>query len=167
MMMMTMTMARMQMTSMARKRCPGRKERRVYPLPQLPDPKVGPPMFHPTMAHKSLVAIRHASSDSDSDYGARSKKKKKSRASGEEIRVSSRGSKIPNYYEGCQELGLLSDEDVDESYYFGLNTQFKEEDEIEAVLGHCRDEERANEQADLWYENVVCISIVLSHLSCR
>ncbi|KAI6157570.1 SNF2 family N-terminal domain-containing protein [Pisolithus tinctorius] len=98
-------------------------------------------------------ALRHASSDSDSDYGARSKKKKP-RVSGEEIRVSSRGSKIPNYYEGNQDYGVLSEEESVQNYYLDSNAQFKEEDEIEAVLGHCRDENREDDIEDLWYDNI-------------
>jgi len=101
--------------------------------------------------------MRHASSDSDSDYGARSKKKKKPRVSGEEIRVSSRGSKIPNYYEGNQDLGILSEEEVDQGYYPDPTLHLKEDDEIEAVLGHCRDEGREEDAADLWYDNIVRI----------
>ncbi|KIK92120.1 hypothetical protein PAXRUDRAFT_830263 [Paxillus rubicundulus Ve08.2h10] len=107
----------------------------------------------PASSTPRAKAIRHASSDSDSDYGARSKKKKKPRASGDEIRVSSRGSKIPNYYEGNQDLTMLSEDEMGEGYY--LDPQLaKEEDEIEAVLSHCRDEGREDETEDLWYDNV-------------
>ena len=111
------------------------------------------------------AAIRHASSDSDSDYGARSKKKKKPRVSGDEIRVSSRGNKIPNYYEDNQDLAMLSEEEAVETYYVDPSLT-KEDDEIEAVLSHCRDEAHEDDPEDLWYSNVVCskpcsISVVL------
>ncbi|KAL4080347.1 SNF2 family N-terminal domain-containing protein [Scleroderma yunnanense] len=122
-----------------KKRAPKKKKKKSVPSSSTPRPK---------------VAMRHGSSDSDSDYGARSKKKKKPRVSGEEIRVSSRGSKIPNYYEGNQDLGLLSEEEVEQSYYLDPNVHHKEEDEIEAVLGHCRDEGREEDADDLWYDNI-------------
>ncbi|KAL4074153.1 SNF2 family N-terminal domain-containing protein [Scleroderma citrinum] len=121
-----------------KKRAPKKKKKKSVPSSSTPRPK----------------AMRHGSSDSDSDYGARSKKKKKPRVSGEEIRVSSRGSKIPNYYEGNQDLGLLSEEEVEQSYYLDPNVHHKEEDEIEAVLGHCRDEGREEDADDLWYDNI-------------
>src|SRR6267154_1006222 len=86
-----------------------------------------------------IVISRNNDSDSDSEYGSRSKKKKRPRASGDEIRVSSRGGKIPNYTDDVQALAELSEEEVDEGYYVDLTAQ-KEEDEIESVLSHCRDE---------------------------
>ncbi|KIJ18949.1 hypothetical protein PAXINDRAFT_166865 [Paxillus involutus ATCC 200175] len=120
-----------------KKKAPKKKKKKSLPASSTPRAK----------------AVRHASSDSDSDYGARSKKKKKPRLSGDEIRVSSRGSKIPNYYEGNQDLAMLSEEETGEGYY--LDPQLaKEEDEIEAVLSHCRDEGREDETEDLWYDNV-------------
>lgn len=108
----------------------------------------------PSSSAPRAKALRHVSSDSDSDYGARSKKKKRPRVSGEEIRVSSRGSKIPNYYEGNQDLGILSEDESAQNYYLDPSAQFKEEDEIEAVLGHCRDENREDDVEDLWYDNI-------------
>lgn len=108
----------------------------------------------PSSSAPRAKALRHVSSDSDSDYGARSKKKKRPRISGEEIRVSSRGSKIPNYYEGNQDLGILSEDESAQNYYLDPSAQFKEEDEIEAVLGHCRDENREDDVEDLWYDNI-------------
>ncbi|KAG6378136.1 chromodomain-helicase DNA-binding protein [Boletus reticuloceps] len=112
--------------------------------------KKAPP---PSSTPRPKAAIRHASSDSDSDYGARSKKKKKPRVSGEEIRVSSRGNKIPNYYEDSQDLAMLSEEEAVETYYVDPSLT-KEDDEIEAVLSHCRDEAHEDDLEDLWYSNV-------------
>ncbi|EIW83178.1 transcription regulator [Coniophora puteana RWD-64-598 SS2] len=97
--------------------------------------------------------IRSSTSDSDSDYGSRSKKKKKPRVSGDELRVSSRGVKIPNYMDDAQDLSMLDEEEVDQGYYVDPS-QFKEEDEIEAVLSHCRDEHRLDDAEDLWYDNI-------------
>jgi chromodomain-helicase-DNA-binding protein 1 len=99
------------------------------------------------------VASRPPSSDSDSEYGARSKKKKKPRVSGDEVRTSSRGVKVPNYADDVEDF-----EQFDEphpGYYIDPNSQEKENDEIEAVLGHARDEGREDDPEDLWYENLV------------
>ncbi len=100
-----------------------------------------------------LVASRQASSDSDSEYGARSKKKKKPRVSGDELRTSSRGVKVPNYADDVEDF-----EQFDEphpGYYIDPNAQEKENDEIEAVLGHTRDEGHEDDPEDRWYENLV------------
>jgi chromodomain-helicase-DNA-binding protein 1 len=100
-----------------------------------------------------LVASRQASSDSDSEYGARSKKKKKPRVSGDELRSSTRGVKVPNYADDVEDF-----EQFDEpypGYYIDPNAQEKENDEIEAVLGHTRDEGHEDDPEDLWYENLV------------
>jgi chromodomain-helicase-DNA-binding protein 1 len=105
----------------------------------------------------STAISRNNDSDSDSDYGARSKKKKRPRVSGDEIRISSRGGKIPNYTDDVQALAQLSEEDVDQGYYVDPNAPFKEEDEIESVLSHCRDEGREDDPEDVWFDNVVSI----------
>ncbi|TFK44392.1 SNF2 family N-terminal domain-containing protein [Crucibulum laeve] len=101
--------------------------------------------------------VRHASSsDSDSEYGSRShKKKKKSRPSIDEVRVSSRGVKIPNYVDDVQDFEKFDDEEEGENgYYVDPNIQYAEEDEIEAVLGHSRDEGHESDPEDLWFENI-------------
>ncbi|KAI0706827.1 transcription regulator [Cerioporus squamosus] len=92
-------------------------------------------------------------SDSDSDYGARSKKKKRTRAAGDEIRVSSRGNKIPNYVDDVQDFEQFED-DADGMTYEATAAPLKEEDEIEAVLGHCREEGREDEPEDDFYHNI-------------
>lgn len=99
------------------------------------------------------MASRPPSSDSDSEYGARSKKKKKPRVSGDELRTSSRGVRVPNYADDVEDF-----EQFDEphpGYYIDPNSQEKENDEIEAVLGHARDEGHEDDSEDLWYENLV------------
>lgn len=105
-----------------------------------------------------LVPTKHvaAESDSDSDYGARSKKKKPKRISDSEIRVSSRGGRVPNYVDDVQDFEKFEDEDGEATYYVDPNVQFKEEDEIEAVLSHSRDEGREADPDDLWFDNIVC-----------
>ena len=76
--------------------------------------------------------------------------------SGDEIRVSSRGVKVPNYYDDVQDFEKFEDEEEPQNgYYADLSVQYQEEDEIEAVLGHTRDEGRENDMEDLWFENVV------------
>jgi chromodomain-helicase-DNA-binding protein 1 len=99
-----------------------------------------------------------SSSDSDSDYGSRShKKKKKARTPGDELRVSSRGVKVPNYIDDVQDFEKYEEhEDVEDGYAADPNAQYQEEDEIEAVLGHSRDEGHENDLEDKWFENIVC-----------
>ena len=111
-----------------------------------------------TLQFRVLVAShpsRPASSDSDSEYGARSKKKKRPRVSGDELRTSTRGVKVPNYADDVEDF-----EQFDEpypGYYIDPNAQEKENDEIEAVLGHARDEGHEDDPEDLWYENLVSL----------
>ncbi|KAF5380499.1 hypothetical protein D9615_004578 [Tricholomella constricta] len=101
--------------------------------------------------------VRHTStSDSDSEYGSRAhKKKKKARSSADEIRVSSRGGKVPNYFDDVQDFEKYEDEEAGENgYYVDPNVQYQEDDEIEAVLGHSRDEGHENDSEDKWFENI-------------
>lgn len=102
-----------------------------------------------------------SASDSDSDYGSRSKKrhKHKARSSGpDELRISStRGIRIPNYYpDDVKDFEDKLEEDETESGYYANNppTQYEEEDEIEGVLSHGRDEGRENDPEDIWTENI-------------
>lgn len=99
------------------------------------------------------VSVRHSPSDSDSDYGARSKKKKKPRIPSDEIRVSSRGTKVPNYVDDVQDFEQFDDDDVDAGVY-GEPQVVKEEDEIEMVLGHTRDEQHLSDPEDDWFTNI-------------
>ena len=103
-----------------------------------------------------MTIRKSAESDSDSDYGSHSKKKKKARVSGDEIRVSSRGVKVPNYVDDVADFEKFDDsDDTAPGYYIDNNAQYKEEDEIEAVLSHQRDEEKMDEPEDDWYNNIV------------
>ena len=132
--------------------------RKSYPRKRRhpPNPRVGP--IHPFLLSYSLkpqflATSRPPSSDSDSEYGARSKKKKKPRVSGDEVRTSSRGVKVPNYADDVEDF-----EQFDEphpGYWMDPNSQEKENDEIEAVLGHARDEGHEDDPEDLWYDNLV------------
>lgn len=112
-----------------------------------------------TLKRSSILAsVRQASnSDSDSDYEARAhKKKKKSRTSADEVRVSSRGVKVPNYVDDVQDFEKFEEQEPDDNgYYVDPNQHYQEEDEIEAVLGHSREEGREDDPEDLWFENLV------------
>ncbi|KAJ7217880.1 SNF2 family N-terminal domain-containing protein [Mycena pura] len=92
-------------------------------------------------------------SDSDFDYGSRPKKKKKAQGATEEVRVSSRGGTVPNYIDDVPDFEQF-EEDTDDGFYNGPSIQFNNEDEIEAVLAHSRDEGRESDPEDLWFENV-------------
>jgi hypothetical protein len=124
---------------------------------RLPSPKVGPIIHLFRILSQTyiyiLVTSRPPSSDTDSEYGARSKKKKKPRVSGDELRTSSRGVKVPNYADDAEDFEQF--DDLHPGYYIDPNTQEKENDEIEAVLGHARDEGHEDDPEDLWYENLV------------
>jgi chromodomain-helicase-DNA-binding protein 1 len=104
----------------------------------------------------SAAPSRHSPSDSDSDYGSRSKKKKRSRLSGDEIRVSSRGVKVPNYVDDVADFEKFDSDEAAPNDYVDPNAQYKEEDEIEVVLTHQRDEERLEDSTDVWFDNIVC-----------
>lgn len=101
------------------------------------------------------IPSRQADSDSDSEYGARSKKKKKPRIPDDGIRVSSRGVKVPNYFDDVKNFEDFED-DVDSGYYVAEpGVQYEEEHEIEGVFYHMRDEDRKNDPEDLWHDNIV------------
>lgn len=145
-----------------KKKAPKKRKKKSQPSSSAPRPKGVYPVSTVELALSFCTAIsRNNDSDSDSDYGSRSKKKKRPRVSGDEIRVSSRGGKIPNYTDDVQALAELSEEDVDQGYYVDPTAQFKEEDEIESVLSHCRDEGREDDPEDIWFDNVVSPRIIL------
>ncbi|TFY57604.1 hypothetical protein EVG20_g8476, partial [Dentipellis fragilis] len=101
---------------------------------------------------KPRVVSRQPSSDSDSEYGARSKKKKKPRLSADEVRTSTRGVKVPNYTDDIEDFAQF--DEPDPGYYIDASAHLKEEDEIELVLSHSREEGHENDPEDLWYDNV-------------
>jgi chromodomain-helicase-DNA-binding protein 1 len=93
-------------------------------------------------------------SDSDSDYGSRSKKKKRVRVA-DEIRVSTRGGKVPNYLDDVEDFETFEEETHPGYYYAEAVTQYPQEDEIEQVLTHTRDEGKEGDPEDRFYENIV------------
>jgi hypothetical protein len=110
--------------------------------------------------HKPQVAVTSrpsrppTESDSDSDYGSRSKKKKRVRA-GDEIRVSTRGVKIPNYVDDVEDFETFEEETHPGYYYTDTVALYPQEDEIEQVLSHTRDEGKEDDSVDNFYENIV------------
>ncbi|KAI5120346.1 hypothetical protein M0805_009421 [Coniferiporia weirii] len=108
----------------------------------------------PKVSRTPAPVLRQVDSDSDSEYGARSKKKKKPRVTDDNIRVSSRGVKVPNYVDDVENFEQF-EEDEDSGYYAAdPNAQYEEEHEIEGVFYHTRDEERKGDTEDLWHDNV-------------
>ncbi|KAH9002041.1 SNF2 family N-terminal domain-containing protein [Lactarius hatsudake] len=96
----------------------------------------------------------------DEEYGGGSSSGRKKILKKKKVRTSSRGVKILNYADDVEDF-----EQFDEphpGYYIDPNAQEKENDEIEAVLGHARDEGHEDDPEDLWYENLV--SSRVSHL---
>ncbi|KIY74427.1 transcription regulator [Cylindrobasidium torrendii FP15055 ss-10] len=101
---------------------------------------------------KVSSARNTSGSDSGSDYG-RPKKKRKNRHTDDYNRISSRGTKTPNYVDDVE--GFDEFEQIEpEPYYIAQPVAYAEEDEIEAVLSHSRDEGREDDPEDLWFENV-------------
>ncbi|KAF9793017.1 SNF2 family N-terminal domain-containing protein [Thelephora terrestris] len=92
-------------------------------------------------------------SDSDSDYGSRSKKKKRVRA-GDEIRVSTRGIRVPNYVDDVEDFENFEEDTHPGYYYTEAIAQYPQEDEIEQVLSHTRDEGKEGDPEDKFYENI-------------
>lgn len=66
--------------------------------------------------------------------------------------MSSRGVKIPNYVDDAQDF---EDDDADALALAEATVPVKEEDEIENVLSHCRDEGHEEDAEDDWYSNIV------------
>lgn len=129
-----------------------RTKRRSPPVNPRPKSAFGITSWWWFTADLVLAQSRAASaSDSDSDYGARSKKKRRSHLHGDEIRLSSRATAKPTNY-----VDDGHDFEAERTYYIDPNTQETEEnDEIEFVLGHARDEDRLNDPEDRFFDNVV------------
>lgn len=62
--------------------------------------------------------------------------------------------KIPNYVDDVQDFEQFDDE-ADAVTYTESAAPTKEDDEIENVLGHCRDEGHEDDPEDDWYSNIV------------
>lgn len=80
--------------------------------------------------------------------------------------MSSRGVKVPNYVDDVHDFEKFEEQEPDDNgYYVDPNQQYQEEDEIEAVLGHSREEGREDDPEDLWFENLVPLLSLSLHLS--
>lgn len=73
----------------------------------------------------------------------------------DEIRISTRGGKIPNYYDDVDDFEKFEEETHPGYYYTDQTTQYQQEDEIEQVLTHSRDEGREEDSEDNFYDNIV------------
>jgi chromodomain-helicase-DNA-binding protein 1 len=96
-------------------------------------------------------------SDSGSDYGSsRNKKKRKPKITTDELRISSRGSgRVPNYVDDVQDFEQFEDSTYGDDYGDATSlTEGVENDEIEAILTHTRDEGREDDPEDDFYDNV-------------
>ena len=111
--------------------------------------------FFIAVARTPAPAARAVDSDSDSEYGARSKKKKKPRLTDDSIRVSSRGGKVPNYFDDVENFEQFEEDEGNSYYAADPSVQYEEEHEIEGVFFHTRDEGREADPEDLWHDNVV------------
>ena len=121
----------------------------------------------------ALPPQRPSASDSDSDYGGRARKKRRSgpRPNGHggshepDVRLNSRGSKVPNYREDAEDMSMFYEDDQAFYHPEADYGQYEEDHEIEAVLTHMRDEGRENDPEDVWHDNIVSVAIVLGMMS--
>ena len=64
---------------------------------------------------------------------------------------------MPNYVDDVQGFEKSEEHVEDQNgYYVDPNVQYQE-DKIEAVLGHGRDEGREDDPEDRWFENIVSV----------
>lgn len=114
-----------------------------------------------------LISLTEATpltdSDSASDFGSETpaKKKKKRHHDGsgvEDFRFSTRGIKLPNYYENDEDASMddESDDGVDGP---GDSAPTEQVHEIEMVLDHHRDDEKKHELEDNFQTNMVSLGV--------
>lgn len=70
---------------------------------------------------------------------------------------------MPNYAEDGPDSEIYEDDEIQPAYYVDPGAEYKEEedDEIDAVLTHMRDEDRLADPADLWFENIVSFNLYI------
>jgi hypothetical protein len=125
-------------------------------MPSHVDPVAQHRHHHPPRSsiNNPSAVTRITDTDSDEEYGARSKKKKHRPQPSDALRLSSRGGKIPSYAEpGADEFESFDSDDMQTNYYAQGQAE-KEEDEIEAVLGHSRQEGHEADEADDFHQNI-------------
>jgi len=69
--------------------------------------------------------------------------------------VSTRGVKIPNYVDDVEDFETFEEDTHPGYYYTEAMAQYPQEDEIEQVLTHTRDEGKEGDPEDSFYENIV------------
>lgn len=100
-------------------------------------------------------------SDSASDFGGQSRKRKRKASPIEDIRFTSRGSKLPNYYENEEDITNEDDSMASPGEVAGSTTDVHE---IEIVLDHHRDEEKLDDPVDNFHTNMVRYNTLLEIL---
>ena len=79
--------------------------------------------------------------------------------------MTTRGGKIPNYVDDVEDFEAFEEETHPGYYYTEAATQYPQEDEIELVLTHSRDEGKESDPEDKFYENIVgllCFCLLLA-----
>lgn len=74
--------------------------------------------------------------------------------------MSTRGIKIPNYVDDVEDFESFEADTHPGYYYTEAVTQYPQEDEIEQVLSHTRDEGKEGDPEDKFYENIVGLLVV-------
>ena len=69
--------------------------------------------------------------------------------------MSTRGVKIPNYVDDVEDFETFEEETHPGYYYAEAMAPYPQEDEIEQVLSHTRDEGKEGDSVDNFYENIV------------
>jgi chromodomain-helicase-DNA-binding protein 1 len=97
-----------------------------------------------------------SASDFESETPAKKKKKRHHDGSGiEDFRFSTRGIKLPNYFENEEDASMDDETDTggDDG---GTSAQTEQVHEIEMVLDHHRDDEKKGDAEDNFQTNMVC-----------
>lgn len=72
--------------------------------------------------------------------------------------MSTRGVRIPNYVDDVEDFETFEADTHPGYYYADAMTQYPQEDEIEQVLSHTRDEGKEGDPEDKFFENIVGLS---------
>ena len=77
--------------------------------------------------------------------------------------MSTRGIKIPNYVDDVEDFETFEADTHPGYYYTEALAQYPQDDEIEQVLNHSRDEGKEGDPEDKFYENIVGPSFPSRH----
>jgi len=109
------------------------------------------------VAEATPLTDSDSASDFESETPAKKKKKRHHDGSGmEDFRFSTRGIKLPNYYENDDDMSMDDETDTGGDDV-GANLPTEQVHEIEMVLDHHRDDEKKYEPEDSFHTNMVCI----------